>query len=354
MASSNLQQYTIGDFLEWHRKKQLVLNPSFQRRSVWTRDAKSYLIDTLLRRYPIPKVYIRSRINLQTQRSYREVVDGQQRLRTIIEFSKGDLVLTSRAKDYAGYTYNMLSEELKEQFLSYTIAVELLINASDEEVLEIFSRLNSYNVRLNDAELRHAEFQGDFKWAVHDMSKKWGSGLWEKFPILSLRQRVRMYDDSLMAEMFGAVLEGVTDGGQRNIRKLYEKYDKSFPTKTETIEKVDGTLSFITSKLAPALDGAICKAPHFLMLFASVAHALYGIPKGQMGEYMPDRDPKALDDISLAIDNLTLLSSIIESDEPPNEDLLDFWKASQSTTHRISSRRKRFPVYYRALLPAPF
>ncbi len=352
MATSNLQQYTIADFLEWHRKKQLKLNPDFQRKSVWTQAAKSYLIDTILRDYPIPKIYIRSRIDLETKKSYREVIDGQQRLRSIIEFANDKLVLGNRAKEFKGHRYNTLTEELKEHFLSYTVAVELLINASDEEVLEIFSRLNSYNVRLNGAELRHAEFQGDFKWAVHDTSMKWGADLWEKFSILSMRQRVRMLDDSLMAEMFGAVLEGITDGGQPKIRKLYIKYDKDFPSKKETVAKVDSTIEFIVKNFAPALDGAISRAPHFLMLYAAVVHALFGIPQGQMDDKMPEKVPQILDNIPMAVENLSYLSQILESDEPPSEaDLKEFWMASSGTTQRIASRRKRFPIYFRALLP---
>jgi len=352
MATSNLQQYTIADFLEWYRKKQLKLNPDFQRRSVWTQAAKSYLIDTILRDYPIPKIYIRSRIDLETKKSYREVVDGQQRLRAIIEFANGKLVLGSRAKEFKGHRYSTLPEDLQEHFLSYTVAVELLINASDEEVLEIFSRLNSYNVRLNDAELRHAEFQGEFKWAVYDTSMKWGKDLWERFSILSMRQRVRMLDDSLMAEMFGVVLEGVTDGGQRNIRKLYTKYDKDFPDKEETVAKVNRTIEFVVRNLAPAIDGPISRAPHFLMLYAAVAYASFGIPQGQMSNQMPEREPQSLSDIPIAIENLSYLSQILESDEPPSEaHLKEFWMASSGTTQRIASRRKRFPVYFRALLP---
>jgi len=352
MAESSLQQYTIADFLEWHQKRQLKLNPDFQRRSVWTQAAKSYLIDTILRDFPIPKIYIRSRIDLQTQKSYREVVDGQQRLRAIIEFAHNQLTLGSRAKEFRGYTYDTLPEELKEHFLSYTLAVDLLINASDEDVLEIFSRLNSYNVRLNDAELRHAEFQGEFKWAVHDMSSRWGRDLWEKFSILSTRRRVRMLDDSLMAEMFGIVLEGVTDGGQRNIRKLYRKYDSNFPDRDKVVEMVNQAIVFIVKNLSPAIDGPVSRATHFLMLYAAVAHALFGIPQGQMESEMPERDPKALSDFSLAIENISYLSMVIESDEPPSQkDLKDFWQASSGTTQRIASRRKRFPVFYRALLP---
>jgi uncharacterized protein with ParB-like and HNH nuclease domain len=82
-----LEQFRISDFLEWHEAKSLKLNPDFQRGSVWTPAAKMMLIDTILRDLPIPKIFIRSRIDRETRKTIREVVDGQQRLRAIIDFA---------------------------------------------------------------------------------------------------------------------------------------------------------------------------------------------------------------------------------------------------------------------------
>jgi len=52
-----LEQFRITDFLDWNRQKALEINREFQRRSVWTPAARSYLIDTILRKFPIPKIY---------------------------------------------------------------------------------------------------------------------------------------------------------------------------------------------------------------------------------------------------------------------------------------------------------
>jgi Protein of unknown function DUF262 len=65
-----------------------VLNPAFQRRAVWNDKAKSFLIDTILRGKPIPKVFMRQQINASTKSSIREVVDLQQRLSTILSYVK--------------------------------------------------------------------------------------------------------------------------------------------------------------------------------------------------------------------------------------------------------------------------
>ena len=79
--ASILEQYRISDFLDWHREKRLEINQDFQRGSVWKPAARTFLIDTILRELPVPKVYLRTKIDVVTKKSVREIVDGQQRLK---------------------------------------------------------------------------------------------------------------------------------------------------------------------------------------------------------------------------------------------------------------------------------
>ena len=204
---SILEQYRVSDFLEWHQKKALILSPDFQRGDVWSPAAKTFLIDTILRQLPIPKVYLRTRVDVVTRKSIREVVDGQQRLRAIMSFAEDGFALSKRASEFAGKKYSTLTPEQQESFLGYAIAVDQLLNASTDDVLEVFARLNSYTVTLNAPEKRHGKYQGEFKWAVRSASRAWAS-FWEEFDVLSVRERVRMMDDSLTAEMFGVCLKG--------------------------------------------------------------------------------------------------------------------------------------------------
>lgn len=350
--ASILEQYRISDFLDWYRQEKLVLNPDFQRGSVWTPMARSYLIDTILRELPIPKIYLRTIVDVTTKQTIREVVDGQQRLRAILDFANDKISLSIRAEEFSGLKYSTLSEEQKEIFLSYPLSVGQLLNATNDDVLEVFSRLNSYSVQLNPPERRHAKYQGDFKWAVRTASKKW-SILWEKYRIVTVRQRVRMMDDSLTAEMIGILLEGVRDGGQPKIENLYIKYDQPFEEHTPIQEKFDNTLDYLISNFAEDISGTqLLEAPHFLMLFAGFSHALYGIPEGDMDGGTPSRDSRALSNKQIALDNLLQLASILDSNYPlPRFE--EFWRASKASTHRISSRRVRFQTYYRSLMPMP-
>src|SRR5216117_4002456 len=73
----NTRNYSIRDFEEWDERDELTLAPKFQRREVWSDKARAYLIDTIVRGKPIPKIYMRQDINPSTRRTTREIVDGQ-------------------------------------------------------------------------------------------------------------------------------------------------------------------------------------------------------------------------------------------------------------------------------------
>lgn len=306
------------------------------------------MIDTILRDLPVPKIYMRSIIDRDTRKTKREVVDGQQRLRAIIDFANDKITLSNRCKEFSGLKFSTLDQDLQDQFLQYPLSVDQLVNADDQKVLDIFARLNSYNVKLNPPELRHAEFQGDFKWSVHEKAIEYYD-FWNEKHIFSKGRMVRMFSDSLVAEMYGILLDGITDGGQPNITKIYRKYDKSGEFDREEIEQeFDQVLEWLTENIADDLEGTpLMQPPHFLMLFAATAHALVGIPQGALSD---DEFEDEIDfgDVNQIRDNLLDLADTIGLDEEPEEQE-DFWIKSKSSTQRISSRRVRYPYFVEAL-----
>ena len=353
------QQYPISDLYGWIKDGILSLSPEFQRGDIWAPSAQSYFIDTLLRDMPIPPIYIRMVTDAETKTSYREVVDGQQRLRTIVRFMDDELDLDKRCREFAGMTFGGLDVEVKQRFLAYQVGVEQLIGADDDTVLDVFHRINAYGLSLNRQELRHGKFQGgkykgEFRLAVIRASERWEI-LWTRYRVVTVRNRVRMGDHELVAQLLGVILEGVTDGGQPKIDRLYDRYDAAVPEGAE--EKLDTVCENIVQNFSDVLKSKLGSGPHFMVLFAAVAHALHGLPVGDMKPPHPDlppRDPRALEDIPAANLNLLVLADVFDllTEDVP-ERLTSFKVAIAGTTQRIKSRSERFRTMYRALLPDP-
>ncbi len=276
-------------------------------------------------------------------------MDGQQRLRTIIDFANDKLQLGAKANEFRGYRYSDLDEELQDSFLAYKLTCEQLINASDEDVLEVFVRINSYAVPVNEAELRNARFDNDFSGLVKRLIPQLGT-VWE-VGVLSNRDRVRMLDQSLVAECIGFVQQGVQDGAEKDITRIYER---NRDTKIDDIEDT-GDKVVIACKTAALLlrdgleGGAIVQRPHFLMLVAAVMYALKLLPEGKLNfETLPDQDDmlKDTDAIRGALAELDNAMSADVADLPSR--LVEFVDA-RTTTQRMKSRQVRFDHFARAL-----
>lgn len=346
--TSMLEQHSISTLLEWRENKTLELELGFQRRSVWPEPARRYLIDTIITERPIPNIYLRTKTDVASRRSSREVVDGQQRIRAIESFANGEIALPlTPTGEYSGLTYAELPKDAQESFLTYEIGVVQLFNASDSEVLDIFRRINAYGLKLNPQELRHGRHMDEsFRDAVVQSSRDW-QPLWER-GIVGPRGRVRMEDDQLMAEMYSIVLDGVKDGGQPAIKRAYENY--AVHPMEQAAEKVNRACEFILTNFDDLLETGLGRAPQFLMLFAAVAHALYQIPAGGIGEYMPDVGKSNRIDMSVACYELGKLADVLDASFDVVPDRYKVFKhASAGSTHRISSRKVRFLELVRAL-----
>lgn len=278
MKSFDSRIYSISDILEWDRNNQLELNPKFQRRSVWTDNARSYLMDTIIRGKPIPKIFLRQKINPTTKTAIREVVDGQQRLRTILSFVKDGFQINKKHNNiYGGLFFsqlNQIDDQVQTNILNYEVSADLLTNLPDEEILDIFTRLNSYSVVLNEQEKINADHFGPFKTIADEIAHKYNS-IWLKNRILSDAQVIRMGDVGLVAELLIAMLEGIKS--KKQLKYYYDLYEKQFPYDIdEYAQRFDITMQIISDIFPESLANTEFHRIHiFYSLFTTIYHTRY-------------------------------------------------------------------------------
>lgn len=282
MKSFDSRIYSISDILEWNRNNQLILNPQFQRRSVWSDNARSYLMDTIIRGKPIPKIFLRQKINPSTQQAIREVVDGQQRLRTIISFMQDGFQINPKHNStYGGYFFsqlNQIDDQVQTNLLNYEISADLLTNLPDEEILDIFTRLNSYSVVLNEQEKINADHFGPFKTLADNIGHKYYE-IWKRNKVLTDLQIIRMGDVTLVADLLISMIEGIKS--KKQIKNHYDVYEKKFPYDVDklTIE-FEHTMKTISNIFPDTLANTEFHRIHiFYTLFTSIYHMQFGLKK---------------------------------------------------------------------------
>lgn len=282
MKNFDTRAYSINDFIQWNETDQLVLSPKFQRKEVWSEKAKSYLIDTIIRGKPIPKVFIRQILNAMSRKTVREVVDGQQRLRAILAYMNDGFVISkTHNKKFGGLYFSELSTvdpDIQNELLNYEISVDLLTNISDGDVLDIFARLNSYAVPLNEQEKIHARHFSLFKLMVEDTAHDLHD-FWVDNKIISNSKILRMEDVALCSELYIGMLDGIQT--KKSVSKYYEKYEK------DDISEVDfqdlkaqfiNVIDLISEMFSDNLKNSNFKRIHvFYSLFLTIYHLMYGL-----------------------------------------------------------------------------
>lgn len=271
-------KHSIAELLDLYRRKDLTVNEEYQRAPrLWPPSARSYFIDTILTGFPFPKVYFQEKLNKATMRPQREIVDGQQRMLTIVDYKDGKFALSGNSHKFAGKRFDQLTEDEKEQFLTYTVSVDVIRNAQKADILQMFRRMNAYTLPLNDAEKRHSEFYGMFKDWINRLVDDWGP-LLSEWRVLSSRSIVRMEDAEFFSEVVLAFEEGVISTSNKRLRDLYQKYDDEFDEAIEWAKRVDEIMFFIQQDLSAIQGTHMTKSYAFLSLVTALAHNKWGIP----------------------------------------------------------------------------
>src|SRR5450631_611970 len=122
MRSTNTNM-TIAEYREQLDKTQITINHDYQRTDrVWPLSAKSNLIDTILNGFPMPKLIFSQTTDLDTLKTRKEVVDGQQRTAAIMEFLSNKFALTRG--EFAGAGFAELENPKKHDFLAYELSID--------------------------------------------------------------------------------------------------------------------------------------------------------------------------------------------------------------------------------------
>ena len=157
-----------------NKRGRLILQPDFQRQYVWDAKKASKLIESAILLIPLPIIY------LSEEKDGKEyVIDGQQRLTSLFSFIDGNfpdgkafkLSGLNVCSELNGKSFKDLPEDFQDKIRYYKIrTITFLKNSSEDLKFEIFERLNTGSVQLNDQELRNCLYRGSFNIALKEMA----------------------------------------------------------------------------------------------------------------------------------------------------------------------------------------
>ena len=345
----NHSAYTIAEIIGGFSRKDIRVNRSYQRSGgIWPQAAQTYFIDTILENYPFPKLYFHQIYERTLKKPIMEVVDGQQRLQTILDFANDKIRLSKASKRHAGLTYSELDETVQESFQMYRVPVDVILAAERSQLLEMFRRMNAYTAPLNPAEKRHSTFQGKFKWFAVELADKI-SPILEEFGILTTKQIVRMADAELITELVIILEEGLINRSESSINNIYKKYELEFESEEKYLEITNKFFQMLVINFGELRNTFIMKTYAIHSFFAAYAHIKYGIPNGEVDLGIPSRGSDIRTDEE-TFDQLIKISDaheIKDTDGPYGK----YVRAAISTTTKAAQRIDRAKILADVLDP---
>jgi uncharacterized protein with ParB-like and HNH nuclease domain len=106
---------TVSWFNGLRNDDSLEISPKFQRRAVWMEKERSYLLDTILLKLPFPEVYIHVVTDPDTGKQKYVVVDGQQRITSVLKFIDNEFSLPNN-DNFVGQYFRILIRVQKQHF----------------------------------------------------------------------------------------------------------------------------------------------------------------------------------------------------------------------------------------------
>lgn len=225
------------------RDGKLVPDPVFQRRLVWTNKDKRNFLDTVLRGYPFPEIYIAAgKVNPQTGEGSEMLVDGQQRITTLNQYFTG-------AKELRLGTdiipYKKLLEEQQIAFLEYEVVVRDLGKMGVDEIKEVFRRINATSYSLNAMEIHNARFNGEFKTFAQKISQLAFFGdRYRDRHVFSATEIRRMRDVSFVLVFMITIMSGYFNR-EDELETYLEMYNDEFPQQEKLQRDITRTFEFV-------------------------------------------------------------------------------------------------------------
>ena len=238
----------------------------------------------------MPLIYIRERLSLESQRTVREVIDGQQRLRTLFgfidpgcleDFDEERDSFTVRAAhnaDIGRKPFADIGQSWQRRILGYKLSVVTLpSDVEDQEILQIFARLNSTGQTLSAQELRNARYFGEFKSLMYEIA--YGElDRWREWGIFTGDEISRMKEVEFVSDLVLSMENGISGKSKPALDRLYRDNDETYAQGREISRRFHSVMDVIDREFGNFIEDTVfVQQMHFFSLFLYIYDRMWGI-----------------------------------------------------------------------------
>ena len=295
--TADSKSVAIEDLVDAYVAGTLKLQPWFQRNPIWNDRARFGLIDTIFRKLPVPEIFLW----IDPANGNWLVVDGQQRLRAIIEYMLPSEIQRRTGQrdpknpnfqikhlanssisihsDLRNKAFSQLEKKHRDEFKGYKINYREIQGGTREDVEGLFHRLNTHVVEMNAQELRNATSHGDMIILARDLTKEFQPYLVGN-KIRTINQCARLTDtDSVINEILLCAVKEEITGSDKKIKDDLYKSNKTMHKDRRRLEKKIIATKNMIEKILPAdilKTTMFTKHTNYLALFTALYLAVTG------------------------------------------------------------------------------
>lgn len=322
----------VRELIQGLTKETLIPKPDFQRRLVWSKDDKIRFIETVLLDLPFPEIYIANdQVNTTTGEGTEILVDGQQRTVTLREYFEGAPPFD---ESRLVTKYSELDEPKQRVFLNYEVAVRHLGDATKDQIIDIFRRINATKYALNDMEVNNAIFAGKLKSLAQEIAE---SSFFENHRIFRPLQLRRMGDTRYVLGIVITLMSGYFNRDDL-FEEYLDRFNDEFPEGDLLRGRFYDALNFIDEMDFPDRSRAFKQADLYTLIVEA------------------DRSLQRSDvkiDIDAARDRLQEFYAEVDGSEEPSEDVIEYRRAVLQAANDRANRRARGRIIGDLILPNP-
>lgn len=247
MPVSSTHNWNLRQLFKMNEKGTLNFDMAVQRNAnVWSNSQKSLLIDSYLQGYPVPPTYA-----VKEEDGTYSFLDGKQRLTSTFQFLRDEFkiegvdLVTFEGEEYdiEGKLYSELPENLKDEILSKTLTIYKFEEITQEEIEEMFKRLNN-GVALTKFELTRIQLGADTREFIMKVTE---TEFFNRIK-LSTKQINRYVDQELVLQVLSMLTNESPSFSSKDLRAFAEGLG-------EIDEEVKNTVFTLTEYLNSSLEG---------------------------------------------------------------------------------------------------